>query len=287
MRPEESGESIRPGTAKTSRPHSFARRAVMSDPLRTRPRSRRCPGSCRRGCDCGRGSAPGAARCPIGRSLSSVPPRPHARRARCARAGRPRRCPSRAPRAYSRAPRARLSCAAPSMPRASPLTTTTPACVRPSASSRATARPYGVAPSRADDRDGRSALESGRPLGDQMQAARRAARGGAADTRDRRDRSTRAPAAVTRSSSRSRGRARSPTFRAARPRRRDSRPRRQTSRARPSAPHPTPEALAEPPSEDVADPRRRPQRNPPSRVIHPHHAAGIVSDEFSDRKDAK
>ncbi len=256
--PEESGESIRPGTAKTSRPHSLARRAVMSEPLRnaasitTVPRVMPARMRLRAG-KCAR------ERSGAHRPLAEQRPFVSHALGELGVLGRVDHVdrPSRAPRPYSRGPPARLRarrrrCRARARSRRPP--------PRASGLPRAHGRPRGRTASRAARRRSRRPARSKAAGPWRSDAtARRAARGGAAGTRDRRDAITRAPAA---------GRARP---RARRPRRRPTPSRAhargtaglgQSARAA-AAPRPDPPKRShEPPSEDVADPRRRPQRNP-------------------------
>ena len=124
--PFDSPDVISPGTAKTSRPSSSAKSAVMSAPERSRPRRPRSPAQVRRRCGSGPESATAPAR-PGGYSETTSaavgdPARELRVRTRIVAVD-----PAAEHRDRQAAGGERSRCASPSIPRASPLTTTTPA----------------------------------------------------------------------------------------------------------------------------------------------------------------
>ena len=181
--PAESAHVISPGTANTSRPSSSAKSAVMSAPDRSRASTTTVASAeARRRCGCAPGTATAPARRPARtRRRSARPPRCCAR-ARRGHAGSRGRSRSRARRRSPRPPRARRDAPPPSTPRASPLTTTSPAAASSRPSDRATCAPYALHDRAPTTATARPVQQSTRSAQVQARAADRGSRRAAPDS---------------------------------------------------------------------------------------------------------
>jgi hypothetical protein len=140
----DSGPVTGPGTANTSRPHSPAWSTVMEDPLPDAPSTTTTARDIAATIRFRAGKRNGSARVPGGYSLRMVPASAMRSRSRRLLAGYARSMPHPSTATVRPSARSAPPWDAASIPRAAPLTTTTPAAASPAPIAVATSEPYDV-----------------------------------------------------------------------------------------------------------------------------------------------